>query len=102
VYTLYAHLAQVASANVVTVGSSVKLGQTVGYMADPAIRELSSGNVLAEVVGKYDKIQLHFEEFRAPSGRSSQGLISDIKGLDFQLIDPTKDLSGLGYKVYLD
>jgi murein DD-endopeptidase MepM/ murein hydrolase activator NlpD len=102
VYTLYGHLATLASANLVKVGESVKRGQILGYMADLANGEKSSGNVLAEVVGKYDKIQLHFEEFMAPSGRSSKGLISDIKKLDFKLIDPTGDLLSFGYAVYSD
>jgi murein DD-endopeptidase MepM/ murein hydrolase activator NlpD len=103
IYTLYAHLATLASSNVVKLGQEVAIGQTIGYMADLANGEKSSGNVLAEVVGKYDKIQLHFEEFRAPTGRRSQASInSDIKKLDFQLIDPTGQLRSMGYQTYKD
>jgi murein DD-endopeptidase MepM/ murein hydrolase activator NlpD len=102
IYTLYGHLATLASAGLVQLRSSVKRGQVIGFMADLANNEKSSGNVLATVVGKYDKIQLHFEEFRAPQGRVSGGLIADIKKLDFQLIDPTADLLGFRYSSYVD
>jgi len=101
-YTLYAHLATLASAGLAKVGQSVEQGAVLGYMADLAHGEKSSGNVLAEVVGKYDKIQLHFELFQAPSGRSSTGMISDVKQLDFQLIDPTDQVKSFGYSVYSD
>ena len=102
-YSLYAHLAYLASSNIVKVGERVKTGQTIGYMADLANNEKSSGNVLAAVVGKYDKIQLHFEEFRAPSGRSSRTSINgDIKKTDFDLIDPTSDLKKFRYYEYRD
>jgi murein DD-endopeptidase MepM/ murein hydrolase activator NlpD len=101
IYTLYGHLATLASASMVKVGDRVKRGQIIGYMADLANGERSSGNVLAQVVGKYDKIQLHFEVFRAPAGRFSRASINkDIKKLDFQLIDPTSELSGFGYANY--
>jgi murein DD-endopeptidase MepM/ murein hydrolase activator NlpD len=103
IYTLYGHLATLASSNLVKLGQDVSVGQTIGYMADLAHGEKSSGNVLAEVVGKYDKIQLHFEEFLAPSGRRSQGSINDdIKKLDFQLVDPTEQLRSWGYETYKD
>jgi murein DD-endopeptidase MepM/ murein hydrolase activator NlpD len=103
VYTLYGHLATVASSNLVKVGQDVGVGQTIGYMADLANNEKSSGNVLAAVVGKYDKIQLHFEEFLAPAGRHSQASINDdIKKLDSHLVDPTEQLRSLGYETYKD
>jgi len=102
-YTLYAHLAYLSSSNLVKVGDHVKTGQIIGYMADLAINEKSSGNVLAAVVGKYDKIQLHFEEFRAPSGRHSSASINDdIKKIDFDLIDPTSELKKFKYYEYKD
>lgn len=102
VYTLYGHLATLASSGLVKVGDNIKRGQVLGYAADLANNERSSGNVLASVVGKYDKIQLHFEEFSCASGRSSKGLIKDIKQIDTQLIDPTGALSSFGYTTYVD
>jgi murein DD-endopeptidase MepM/ murein hydrolase activator NlpD len=51
-YTLYAHLATLASSGVVKVADSVTSGQTIGYMADPANNEMSSGNVLGPSVKK--------------------------------------------------
>jgi murein DD-endopeptidase MepM/ murein hydrolase activator NlpD len=96
-YTLYAHLATVASASLVNVGDTVVAGKVVGYMADLANGEGSSGNVIANSVPSYDKIQLHFEEFQAPSGRSSLGAIGPIKK-DAVILDPTSDLTNHGYK----
>jgi hypothetical protein len=66
-------------------------------MADPANNEMSSGNVLGPSVKKWDKIQLHFEEFKAPSGRTSTTDISQkIKG-GATILDPTSDLTQNGY-----
>ncbi len=96
-YTQYSHLAQVASSGIVKKGDAVRKGQTIGYLANPP--ELSSGNVRAEVVKPYDKIQLHFECFSAPSGRSSTGAIAPIKK-DYRLLDPTKRLTELRYKSF--
>lgn len=69
-YTFYAHLAPQASSGLVTVGQNVAQGAVIGYLADLENGEKSSGNVLAAVVGQYDKIQLHIECFEAPSGRT--------------------------------
>ena len=96
-YTLYAHLATLASANLVKVGDPANKGQVLGYMADLANGEYSSGNVIAKSVPIYDKIQLHFEEFQAPSGRASTDAIAPIKK-NAVILDPTTDLSSHGYK----
>lgn len=96
-YTLYAHLAVAATTAVgLKVGDSVSDGQTIGYMADLKNTEKSSGNVAACVVAEYDKIQLHFEQFTAPSGRTSTGAIAPLKK-DGSLLNPTSDLKGKGY-----
>jgi len=95
-YTLYAHLAINASAGLAVLGQPVSQGDIIGYLADLANGEKSSGNVLAEVVAPYDKIQLHIECFEAPTGRSSTttlGVIKDGSTLD----DPTTQLKALGY-----
>ena len=98
-YTLYAHLAIQASQGLVKVGDQVSKGQTIGYMADLANGEKSSGNVLASVVQPFDKIQLHIEVFNAPSGRSSTGAIQPIKN-GCTLLDPTPALLSLGYSSF--
>ena len=98
-YTLYAHLAINASWGIVTLGQAVSQGDIIGYLADLANGEKSSGNVLANVVAPYDKIQLHIECFEAPAGRSSTGALSDIKG-GSTLDDPTASLMSLGYATY--
>jgi len=95
-YTLYAHLATLASAGIVKAGSTVTAGQVIGYMADPANNEMSSGNVLGPSVQPYDKIQLHFEEFQAPRARSSTGALKPIKD-GATILDPTDDLTSKGY-----
>jgi murein DD-endopeptidase MepM/ murein hydrolase activator NlpD len=96
-YALYAHLATIASASLMKVGDSVTAGTTLGYMADLANNEWSSGNVIAKSVPAYDKIQLHFEEFQAPAGRSSTDAIAPIKQ-NAAILDPTLDLTNHGYK----
>lgn len=98
-YTLYAHLAISASSGLVTLGQAVSQGDVIGYLADLANGEKSSGNVLSEVVAPYDKIQLHIECFEAPSGRSSSGLLKDIKD-GCTLDDPTFRLKALGYQSF--
>lgn len=57
-YTLYAHLAINVSTGVVVLGQGVGQADIIGYMADLANGEKSSGYVLAAVVQPYDKIQL--------------------------------------------
>lgn len=98
-YTLYAHLAINASSGLVVLGQAVGQGDIIGYLADLANGEKSSGNVLADVVAPYDKIQLHIECFEAPAGRSSTGALSDIKA-GSALDDPTTTLVGLGYSSF--
>jgi len=98
-YTLYAHLAINASRGIVTMGQAVAQGGIIGYMADLANGEKSSGNVLANVVAPYDKIQLHLECFEAPQGRSSTGALKDIKD-GCTLDDPTLRLGALGYQSF--
>ncbi|UVK55356.1 M23 family metallopeptidase [Mesorhizobium sp. AR02] len=93
-YTLYAHLAINASAGLATVGQSVQAGDIIGYLADLTNGEMSSGN--ARAVAPYDRIQLHFECFEAPSGRSSTGGLGAIKD-GCTLDDPTLRLAALGY-----
>ena len=99
VYTQYSHLAYVTSSGLVKVGDAVSAGATIGYMADLNLPEKSSGNVRADVVKPYDKIQLHFEVFRAKAGRTSSGAISPIK-MEYNLIDPTNDLMAFNYKSF--
>jgi hypothetical protein len=98
-YTLYAHLAINASSGLVTIGQAVSQGDIIGYLADLANGEKSSGNVLANVVAPYDKIQLHLECFEAPPGRSSTGQLRDIKD-GCTLDDPTSRLGALGYQSF--
>jgi hypothetical protein len=98
-YTLYAHLAINASNGLVTMGQVVSEGAIIGYLADLANDEKSSGNVLADVVAPYDKIQLHIECFEAPQGRSSTGQLKDIKD-GCTLDDPTLRLQALGYQSF--
>ncbi|UGY02529.1 murein hydrolase activator EnvC family protein [Bradyrhizobium quebecense] len=98
-YTLYAHLAINASRGLVTLGQAVAQGDIIGYLADLANGEKSSGNVLADVVAPYDKIQLHIECFEAPQGRSSTGTLKDIKD-GCTLDDPTLRLQALGYQSF--
>lgn len=97
-YTLYAHLATMASDGVVKVGEQVERGQLLGYMADLENNDPSSGNAESEAVAPADKIQLHFELFKAPSGRSSTGSINDTIKKDAELVDPTSRLNELGLK----
>lgn len=95
-YTQYSHLATNASLNLVRVGDPVRAGDVIGYLADLSAGELSSGNVRADVVAQYDKIQLHFEVFRAPTGRTSTAALGTLK-TGSTLIDPTGRLVQLGY-----
>jgi murein DD-endopeptidase MepM/ murein hydrolase activator NlpD len=96
-YTLYAHLATNASSGLVAVGQNVNAGDVLGYLADPANGELSSGN--ARAVTPFDKIQLHFECFEADSGRSSSGQLAPIK-VNCTIDDPTNKLISLGYQQF--
>jgi murein DD-endopeptidase MepM/ murein hydrolase activator NlpD len=95
-YTLYAHLATIASSGLVKVGDAVTKGTVIGFMADLANNESSSGNVIAKSVPSYDKIQLHFEEFNAPAGRTSTSKTAIIKQ-GGTILDPTLDLTTHGY-----
>lgn len=95
-YTLYAHLATKATQDLHRVGDTVQAGDIIGYMADLAANDLSTGNVTNPIVKEWDKIQVHFEIFPAPAGRSSTGAIADIKqGASTE--DPTNRLILLGY-----
>lgn len=98
-YSLYAHLAVKASAGLVRIGDTVSQGQTIGYLADLANNEKSSGNVRSDVVLAFDKIQLHFEVFRAPSGRESTSSLAVLKQ-GSTLENPTQRLTALGYKSF--
>jgi murein DD-endopeptidase MepM/ murein hydrolase activator NlpD len=98
-YTLYAHLAINASAGLAAVSQAVAQGDIIGYLADLANGEKSSGNVLADVVAPYDKIQLHIECFEAPQGRSSTTTLAIIKQ-GCTLDDPTARLTALGYQSF--
>ena len=97
-YSLYAHLTIDASSGVARLGNRVRGGQTIGYLADLSEDyKRSSGNVWSKDVLPEEKIQLHFELFKAPKGRSSTGTIETIKtGAPPQ--DPTVRLKDLGYK----
>jgi murein DD-endopeptidase MepM/ murein hydrolase activator NlpD len=96
-YTLYAHLAINASAGLISVGQLVQVGDILGYLADLTNGEMSSGN--ARAVAPYDKIQLHFECFEAPSGRSSAAGLDQIKN-GCTINDPTFRLLALGYSSF--
>ena len=96
-YTLYAHLAINASTGLVSVGQAVSAGEVIGYIADLGNGEKSSGN--ARAVSPYDRIQLHFECFQAPPGRSSNGKIGDIRATP-ATDDPTSRLLALGYQSF--
>jgi murein DD-endopeptidase MepM/ murein hydrolase activator NlpD len=93
-YTLYAHLAPNASSGIVVLGQPVNAGDLLGYLADLANGEKSSGN--ARAVAPYDRIQLHFECFETDPGRSSSGQLLPIKA-NCTLDDPTNQLLALGY-----
>ena len=95
-YTLYAHLAINASTGVVNLGDAVTAGQVLGYLADLGNGEMSSGN--ARAVAPYDRIQLHFECFPAPAGRSSNGDINHSIRTTLDTEDPTARLTALGYE----
>ena len=99
VYTQYSHLAIKASQGKVKVGDTVLAGQTIGYMGDPANNERSSGNTEASSVKPFDKIQLHFEVFRAPSGAQSKTTLLALKNA-CEWIDPTSELKRLGYEAF--
>jgi len=96
VYTQYSHLATNASRGLVKVGDEVHAGDVIGYLADLATGELSSGNVRADVVAQYDRIQLHLEVFQAPAGRTSAGALAPLKA-GSTLLDSTGRLRELGY-----
>jgi murein DD-endopeptidase MepM/ murein hydrolase activator NlpD len=96
-YTLYSHLAINASAGLVNVGQAVSDGEVIGYLADPANGEKSSGN--ARAVAPYDKIQLHFECFEADPGLSSTARLALIKN-GCTIDNPTSRLLALGYQSF--
>jgi murein DD-endopeptidase MepM/ murein hydrolase activator NlpD len=97
-YTLYGHLATVASAGVVKVGRGVDAGDIIGFMADPANGEWSSGNALDKrYVSPADRIQLHFEEFEAPPKGNFKDGINKIKN-GGRVLDPTPDLVANDYR----
>jgi murein DD-endopeptidase MepM/ murein hydrolase activator NlpD len=98
-YTQYSHLAVAPSQGLVAVGDEVNAGQVIGYLADLTVGEMSSGNVRADVVQPYDKIQLHFECFEEPTGRRSEAGIAPIKA-NYTLDDPTSRLTDLGYQSF--
>lgn len=98
-YSQYSHLATKASTGVVKLGTKVTVGQIIGYIADLANGEKSSGNVLAEVVKPYDKIQLHFECFSNQAGLSSTTSL-EIFHKGGTLLDPTKQLKALKYSSF--
>lgn len=96
-YTLYGHFAQNATkALSIKIGDTVTAGQVIGYMADLANNDLSSGNVVAESVKSSDKIQVHFEIFQAPAGISSSGALAPFK-TSRTLANPTSRLIALHY-----
>jgi len=96
-YTLYAHLAPNASNGVVILGQQVNAGDLLGFLADLANGEKSSGN--ARAVAPFDRIQLHFECFETNAGLSSGGQLQPIKA-NCALDDPTNQLVALGYKSF--
>ena len=97
-YTQYSHLATKASAGIVKLKDAVLLpGQIIGYMADLSKDSRSSGNVWSEVVKPYDRIQLHFEVFTAPPGRTSNTTLAELK-LTSNRVNPTTVLMKLGYR----
>lgn len=98
-YSQYSHLATKASENLVKVGDNIARGQKIGYLADLTNNEKSSGNVRSDVVLQYDKIQLHFECFSAPSGRVSNSSLAILKAQSF-LINPTQKLVSFGYSSF--
>ncbi|MFD2871733.1 murein hydrolase activator EnvC family protein [Mucilaginibacter ximonensis] len=98
-YSQYSHLATNASTGLVKLGDKVTAGQLIGYMADLRKNERSSGNVLAEVVKPYDKIQLHFECILNKTGLRSPTSLAIFHTGGF-LTDPTKDLQNLSYKSF--
>jgi murein DD-endopeptidase MepM/ murein hydrolase activator NlpD len=98
-YSQYSHLATRASENLVKVGDNISRGQKIGYLADLLNNEKSSGNVRSDVVMQYDKIQLHFECFSAPSGRVSNSSLAILKAQSI-LINPTQRLVSFGYSSF--
>jgi murein DD-endopeptidase MepM/ murein hydrolase activator NlpD len=96
-YTLYAHLAINASTGVATLGQSVSPGDVLGYLADLANNEKSSGN--ARAVSPYDKIQLHFECFETDPGKTSTDVLVPIKQ-GCTIDDPTARMLTLGYESF--
>lgn len=92
IYSLYAHMAQIrdpiiclpkqiidsGGASKVKLGDKVSAGQVIGYMglvgSGVSRYEMPSGN--AAVVE--ERVQLHFEFFSSPVGRSSKAGILDI------------------------
>ncbi len=98
-YTLYAHLARFASADLpaLKVGDSAPAGYVLGYIANLDTGELSSGNAKAKSVSVAEKIQLHIEVFSAPSGRHSDKALAPLKK-GGGAIDPTPALQAMGYR----
>lgn len=96
-YSQYSHLAIHASSGIVKPGDRVIAGQLIGYLADLQNGEKSSGNVLAEVVKTYDKIQLHFECFYNKAGITSDSDLKRFHANGGFLIDPTAQLKTFHY-----
>lgn len=85
-----------ASSGIVYVGDKVSGDQLIGYMADLANGEKSSGNVRADVAKAYDKIQLHFQCYFNKSGIPPPTLAGFLTNGGF-LTDPTVQLQALGH-----
>jgi murein DD-endopeptidase MepM/ murein hydrolase activator NlpD len=98
-YSVYAHLAKVASTGVAPVGADVKAGQTIGYMADPAKGEISSGNVVDCKVLPYEKYQLHFELILVAKRPASVPNIGALTASGVR-VDPTTYLKAAGLGEY--
>jgi murein DD-endopeptidase MepM/ murein hydrolase activator NlpD len=96
-YSLYAHLAEKASAQCVVLGDYVHEGDTVGFVYDPDTGETSSGNAKSNKgVELWERIQVHVELIEAPKGRSSKTNTKPIK-TDAKITDPTSRLEKSGY-----
>jgi len=77
----------------------VLAGQTIGYHGDPANGSGRLGNTEASSVKPFDKIQLHFEVFRAPAGSQSKTTLGALKN-SCDWVDATAELKRLGYKSF--
>lgn len=98
-YSLYAHLSFKPSEKLVKLGGKVKAGQLIGYLADLAAGDRSTGNVDSDEVKEWDKIQLHLECFNNKSGISSTAGLA-VFHKDGFLLDPTTELKTFGYNSF--